>query len=96
MKLYEKYDEHAANNARFRVFMSEYPYLKFFQPSPVAAPWHVQVKVRLGPYDRLVNFWPHVAKMQPEDGKTVHGWDAIERSFDRLILDDYEDTQVIE
>lgn len=95
MNMYERTDEHKANNERFRQFVADYPYLTFFQPSPDKAPWHWQVKVRQNQYEILVNFWPHVAKMQPENELTVKGWEKISHVFDAVLLDG-DENQVIE
>jgi hypothetical protein len=65
MQLYSKdglYDH--ANEMFMTEIVAKYPALKFFQPSPKKAPWHVQcfVDSREGREGEL-NFWPHVQKV---------------------------------
>jgi len=78
MNLYERTEEHQKNNECFRLFVRSFSLARFFQPSPEKSPWHWQTIVRgEGPYDVLINFWPHVAKAQKDGEKSVEGWDQI-------------------
>lgn len=60
-----------------------------WQPSPDAAPWHVQAKVN----GVLVNFWPHKNKMQVDGMPSVSGFDAEDVLMD--LINDTTDAEVI-
>lgn len=86
MKLYEKTTDHAMNNECFRMFVKRFQWVRFYQPQPQKAPWHWQASIiGQGPYDVLVNFWPHVAKAQREGEKSVEGWEAIRLLMAQII-----------
>jgi hypothetical protein len=53
----------------FRRIVMTYPELTFFQPSPIKAPWHWQVRLECADgVPAVVNFWPHKGKVQPHYG----------------------------
>lgn len=86
MNFYERTPEHAMNNECFRMFVKRLNWAQFYQPQPQKAPWYWQAIIRgEGPYDVLVNFWPHVAKAQREGEKPVKGWDAIRLLMSQII-----------
>ena len=86
MELYEKTEEHSYNNDVFRAFMRRYSWAEFYQPSPGKAPWHWKCVVKGdGPYDVMINLWPHIAKAQREHCKSVEGWDKIRSLMSEAI-----------
>ena len=89
MMLYEKTKEHAENNDAFRKFVMRYQWAKFYQPNADKAPWHWQCRVKgKGPYDTVINIWPHIAKAQREDCKSIQGWDKIRNLMTMVIEED--------
>lgn len=75
------------NVAAFENFMARYEWVKFYQPQPVKAPWHVQCKIETSAAPIIINFWPHKAKAQRDGEPSVAGWDAI-RLLMSLAIDD--------
>ena len=68
------------------MFMKRYDWVFFVNPNAEKAPWHVQAVIKgEGPYDALVNFWPHKAKAQREGHKVVEGWDNIRNMMSEII-----------
>jgi hypothetical protein len=71
--------EEVANCGDFLDVVDMFPQVKFYQPSPVKAPWHWQAKWPCADgVDAVLNFWPHKGKVQrfsggkPEVGKQAH------------------------
>ena len=90
---YAKTQEHLANIEAFKEFKKMFSWanfyqVQFYQPSPEKAPWHWMCSVRgLGPYVEMINFWPHLAKVQRVHGKTLVGWDEA-RDVMREVIDE--------
>lgn len=86
--LYWKDQTQRGNCDAFVYLARRYDWIRFYQPNPQKAPWHWQCGIRgEGPYDVIVNFWPHVAKAQREGEKSVEGWDNI-RSLISQVIDE--------
>ena len=86
MTYYAKTQEHLANIEAFKKFKKRFSWAHFYQPHPEKAPWLWQCLVRLeGPYDEMINFWPHVAKVQRVHGKTLVGWDEARGVMSEVI-----------
>lgn len=66
MILYWKRSRHEVEY--FYELMREFSHVKFFQPSPDRAPWHVQARL---PNGELINFWPHARKAMLENEPPV-------------------------
>ena len=67
-----------ANCDQFDLLVECYPNIRFFQPSPVKAPWHVQAFLDDGSDEPIeLNFWPHKAKGQRRPERAVDGWSAV-------------------
>ena len=96
MQLYERPDctEDAANNAAFLKTIAQFPNLKPFQPSPMKAPWHVQVCIDFGQYPIIINFWPHNLKTQRDGCKSVEGVNAMIGVIEGAIEDAIEDANI--
>lgn len=93
MKLYQTKKSHALNNECFRMFAKRYSWVKFTQPQPEKAPWHLRCEVRgEGPYPCTINFWPHVGKAQREGENAVQGWDNIRALMTAVIEENGYDT----
>lgn len=77
MKLFHsKNNKRQAENVRqFERLMAMNSDIKFFQPRPDVAPWHVQAEVN----GFLMNFWPHLLKANFDGEKSVTGYDNIQR-----------------
>jgi hypothetical protein len=73
MKLYERNPTHAECTRKFRDVMAMNPDIKFFQPQPFTAPWHVKARVN----GSDMNFWPHLLKGQIAHEKAVVGYREI-------------------
>ena len=88
MQLYDAHPEYAKNNAAFmREIVSAYPQLKFFQPSPQKAPWHVQVVIDSDTgREGEINFWPHKLKVSYH-GPSEVGLDAMHRKINEALND---------
>ena len=79
-----KDDFDAENCAAFQRIVDSYPDLRFFQPSPQKAPWHVQCILA---DDIELNFWPHKLKGQRRHLPSVEGAHAIFEIIDEAISD---------
>jgi len=76
MKYYAKTQEHAKNIEAFKMFKKRFEWANFYQPNAEKAPWHWQCRISgQGPYDAIINFWPHFAKTQRDGEKVKVGWD---------------------
>lgn len=66
------------NCEQFQHVVDCYPNIRFFQPSPDKAPWHVQALLDDGSDEPIeLNFWPHKAKGNRRPEKAVEGWGSI-------------------
>lgn len=86
------------NCEAFCMFVKSHKWIRFYQPSPQKAPWHWQCQIKgEGPYDVLVNFWPHTAKAQRDGCKSVEGWDAIRALVSQIMEENgFDDGEVLE
>lgn len=87
---FDSYDpEQVENIALFQNIMDAYPSLKFFQPSPDRAPWHVQVIFDPPTGEAMaLNFWPHRMKAQRwTGGKAEEGHGAVVSAIEEAIDD---------
>ncbi len=68
--------------------------IRFFQPSPIKAPWHVQAV--LGEIE--LNFWPHKMKGQRRPLPAVEGAQALFALLQEALHDYHneDDLQVVE
>ncbi len=83
--------DHLENNDTFRRAVSDYLWLKLFQPSPVKAPWHWQAIIPGTHCDQLINFWPHTMKAQRDGFPSVQGEDAVREAIERALEDAHEE-----
>ena len=76
MKLFCKNrDAEQEHNVRqFERLMAMNTDIKFFQPQPLKAPWHVQAEVN----GYVLNFWPHRLKGNFDGEKAVQGYRALQ------------------
>ena len=67
----------------------EFTNIKFFQPSPDKAPWHVQAILEMGPTEEpiVLNFWPHKNKGQRQPMPAVEGLDDIRAMIVEAVAD---------
>ena len=78
-----------AENCRiFNDIVESYPEVRFFQPSPDKAPWHVQALLAEGEIE--LNFWPHKMKGQRRPMYAVEGEYAIRDIIEQAIEDGFE------
>lgn len=88
--------DHITNCAAFETFMRRFEWVKFYQPNPEKAPWHVQCAIDSADGCPLyLNFWPHKLKGQ-YDGKSVEGLEALRSIMAQAIDDSTEDTEVLD
>jgi hypothetical protein len=66
------------NVEEFKKFVERNPNVEFRNPSPVAAPWHVQATVN----GVLINFWPHKMKGQIDGERCKSGAKALQAMVD--------------
>lgn len=92
IKYYHKWPHELENVEAFKKFVARNPNVEFFQPSPIAAPWHVQAEVN----GTLLSFWPHKLKGRAEgtNEKTRGGRRHLQMLVDRALRD--EDFAVID
>lgn len=84
----------AADNCEtFDRIARDYPSIRFFQPSPHKAPWHVQAIIDMGEGEEpaVLNFWPHKLKGQRQPLTAVEGELAIRGIIDGAIEDAREE-----
>ncbi|MGB1266177.1 MAG: hypothetical protein ACPG6L_10665 [Nereida ignava] len=84
MQYYYRDSYDAENCATFHQITEDYPNIRFFQPAPEKAPWHVQAI--LTP-EIVLNFWPHKIKGQRQPMPAVEGEGALRAIIDEAILD---------
>lgn len=74
---------------QFDAIVRAYPDIRFFQPSPDKAPWHVQAFLDVSdlPEPIELNFWPHKLKGQRRPRKSVEGSAAIHAIIKEAIDD---------
>lgn len=66
----------------------QYPNIRFFQPSPDKAPWHVQAILDAADGEPLVlNFWPHKQKAQRQGCTSFEGPTAARSVIEEAIAD---------
>ena len=82
----DAYDNENCN--AFQAIVEAYPDIRFFQPSPDKAPWHVQAILD---EDVELNFWPHKMKGQRKPRPSVVGHIAICQIIDEAIADAAEE-----
>lgn len=73
----------------FHDFMAAYPDVRFFQPSPEKAPWHVIAEVPGADGNtRRAHFWPHKMKCSPEadNGRPLTSRVGIEAMHEVIAL----------
>lgn len=67
----------------FMKLMTQLSHIEFYQPSPVAAPWHWQCVVN----GTTFNFWPHKNKWNEETAEVQYGWADARRAI-RACIDE--------
>jgi len=77
----------------FEEMTRKFPSVRFFQPSPDKAPWHVQAIFDLGPAEEpiVLNFWPHKNKGQRQPLPAIVGIDEITSLIDAALKDAAEE-----
>lgn len=92
MILYERKNnpQHATNVRLFRALMQKNNDIKFFQPDPLKAPWHVKAEVN----GVSMNFWPHLLKGNIEGHRAVTGSRALQTIIGEAR--NHEDEDLIE
>jgi hypothetical protein len=93
--------EQAEGLRAFRAIMADYSgCMRFYQPSPERAPWHVQARVldgaRADGYTPLINFWPHRNRAQPEGETSVEGEEAIRATLGRMLEGEHDEAPLFE
>lgn len=83
--------EAAANCAAFDRLTREFPDLRFFQPSPHKAPWHVQAVIETDGESIVLNFWPHKLKGQRQPLIAIEGINALRGIIEGAIEDAAEE-----
>ena len=84
---------------RFDALTRQYRNIRFFQPSPAKAPWHVQAVLDAGEHELIVlNFWPHKQKASRQGLPSTEGPDAARNVIEEaladqalMLADDYAD-----
>lgn len=86
MKLFAKKGrpDHQANIQQFERLMQMNNDIRFYQPQPILAPWHVQAEIN----GVLVNMWPHLLKGNIAGCKAVVGYEALQRLIGEARADD--------
>lgn len=77
---------HEENVRWFRKIVNEYPQVRFFNPSPSLAPWHVQAVIQ----DVTLNFWPCAGKANVDREPAVYGYEEVKKILNRSLEDDFE------
>lgn len=73
---------------RFDDLTRQYPQIRFFQPSPDKAPWHVQAIIDAADNELIeLNFWPHKVKGARRPMPSVEGFPAIRELIEDAIHD---------
>lgn len=92
MQYYHRDQFSAENCADFDRITQDYPEVRFFQPSPDKAPWHVQAVFDMGEEEPIVlNFWPHKMKGQRQPMHAVEGEAALHKIIAEAIADAEEE-----
>lgn len=72
----------------FDALTRNYPGIRFFQPSPDKAPWHVQAVLDTADGEDIVlNFWPHKQKAQRNGCRSLEGQCAARSIIEEAIAD---------
>lgn len=72
----------------FHDLTQQYPNIRFFQPSPDKAPWHVQAILDAADGAPIVlNFWPHKEKAQRQGCMSLEGRHAARSVIEEAISD---------
>lgn len=88
MQYYFRNEHEAELCDEFDRIVADHPDIRFFQPSPHKAPWHVQAIIDDGSDDPIeLNFWPHKAKAQRKPLRSVEGLDAIRDTIRQAMQD---------
>ena len=71
----------------------DFPFVRFFQPSPDKAPWHLQAIFDCGAGEEpiVLNFWPHKNKGQRQPLPAIEGINAIRDLINEAIEDANEE-----
>lgn len=73
---------------RFDALTRQYRNIRFFQPSPAKAPWHVQAVLDAGEHEPIVlNFWPHKQKASRQGLPSTEGPDAARDVIEEALTD---------
>lgn len=91
MQYYYRDSYDAENCAKFNELTQDYPDIRFFQPSPQKAPWHVQAVLPALDEPIVLNFWPHKIKGQRQGCMAVEGIAAMRALIDEAITDAAEE-----
>ena len=82
----------AADNCEaFDRITRDYQDIRFFQPSPDKAPWHVQAVIETDGEPIILNFWPHRLKGQRQPLRSVEGTNAIVGIIEGALEDAQEE-----
>lgn len=100
MQLYKKPNNpiHEENCAEFERYMARFPWVDFYQPNVLSAPWHVQavIPTKAGD-DILIDFWPHKMKAYYLGFGTFEGSDGLREAMSHAIEESNEEPfEVIE
>lgn len=88
--------QHTTNCAAFETFMREWKWVKFFQPNPERAPWHVVCMLETEAGDTItVNFWPHKLQGQYK-GPSVIGMAKLHDIMRQAVADREDACEVID
>lgn len=80
------------NCEAFDAITRDYPDIRFFQPSPQKAPWHVQAVLDANDDEPIVlNFWPHKLKGQRQPMPSLEGEAALRSIIDEALKDAAEE-----
>lgn len=72
----------------FDALTRQYPQIRFFQPSPDKAPWHVQAILDAADGVPIVlNFWPHKQKAQRQGEYSREGCNAAREVIKAALRD---------
>lgn len=82
----DQYEAEACDE--FDALTKEYPAIRFFQPSPERAPWHVQCVIEMADGDpATLNFWPHKRKAQRQYCHSREGEEAARQVIEDALWD---------
>lgn len=82
----DEYEAEACD--QFDDLTRQYPNIRFFQPSPDKAPWHVQAVLDAADGVPLVlNFWPHKEKAQRQGDVSIEGRAAARTVIEAALAD---------